>query len=63
MSNKEKTAKAAPTFSKEQIVGFKRYAGRRDLLSVLLQEDRRYTTEQVEKLLADFMKTKSEVKK
>ena len=35
--------KAPPTFSKSHILTFKRYANRRDLLSVLLKDDQRYT--------------------
>lgn len=64
MSNKDKSKKAAvknqePAFGKEQILGFKRYAGRRDLLSALLQEGQQYTTAQVDRLLADFMRNKA----
>ena len=33
----------APAFSKEQLLTFGRYRGRRDLLGVLLEDGRRYT--------------------
>ena len=35
---KPETAKQEPVFSKAAILGFQKYAGRRDLLSVLLEE-------------------------
>lgn len=64
MSNKDKSKKTAakgtePAFGKEQILGFKRYARRRDLLSALLQEGRQYTAAQVDRLLADFLRNKA----
>ena len=39
----------------ELILKSKRFANRRDALSVLLKEDEPYTMEQVEKILDDFM--------
>lgn len=52
--NKPETAKQEPAFSKAAILGFKKYAGRRDLLSVLL-EDKDYTLAEVDRLVRDFM--------
>ena len=49
---------AAPKFTKENILGFEKYQGRRDLLSVLLEADQRYTTEEVDSLIKTFMKGK-----
>lgn len=63
MATKKKTTKGeteAPVtpvvFRKAQILTFQRYAQRRDLLDALLDENVRYTHEQVESLLDDFMK-------
>lgn len=51
-------APAAPVFTKEKLLTFRRYAKRRDLLSVLLKEGRSYTTEEVDSLLETFMTQK-----
>lgn len=48
----------APAFSKEQLLTFGRYRGRRDLLGVLLEDGRRYTYAEVDSLVDDFMKGK-----
>lgn len=45
-----------PVFTKRNLLTFERYAKRRDLLSVLLQDGKEYTTEQVDSLLQDFFK-------
>lgn len=45
-----------PVFTKRNILTFKRYAKRRDLLSVLLKDGEEYTKEQVDSLLQDFFK-------
>lgn len=49
---------ASPVFSKQNILTFGRYAGRRDLLSVLLEEGKMYTIDQVDDLIGQFMKGK-----
>lgn len=49
---------ASPVFSKQNILTFERYAGRRDLLSVLLEEGKMYTIDQVDDLIGQFMKGK-----
>ena len=51
-------AKAVPAFGKDHILTFRRYAGRRDLLSVLLQDGQNYTMEQVDHLIQEFQKRK-----
>lgn len=61
MATRKKTepkTPAAPAFTKEQLLAFSRYRGRRDLLSVLLQDGRRYTYAEVDALVDDFMKGK-----
>lgn len=45
-------------FSKEQLISAKRYAGRRDALTVLLSDDKMYTLSETDKILNDFMKGK-----
>ena len=51
-----KEAKKEIVFTKNTILNSKKYAKRRDLLSVLLKDNQTYTTSQIEKLMADFMK-------
>lgn len=47
-----------PVFTKRNILTFKRYADRRDLLSVLLEDGKEYTHDQIDGLIKDFMKGK-----
>lgn len=47
-----------PKFPKEKILKFKRFADRRDLLSVLLEDGREYTLAQAEAVIRKFMKGK-----
>lgn len=49
---------ATPTFTKEQLVASKRYATRRDLVSVLLEDGKQYTFDEVDKKIEDFKKGK-----
>lgn len=46
----------APAFSKEQLLTFDKYRGRRDLLGVLLKDGQRYTYAEVDALVETFMK-------
>ena len=61
-TRKPTTAEAAPpvsnvpVFTKRNILTFQRYAKRRDLLSVLLEDGKEYTMEQVDSLLQNFFK-------
>jgi len=43
-------------FSKNQILSMNRYRSRRDLLAVLLNEAKSYTTSGVDELISQFMK-------
>lgn len=45
-------------FGKEQLISAKRYAGKRDALTVLLSDDKMYTLSETDKILKDFMKGK-----
>ncbi len=59
MSEKSNEKKAAPAvFSKRQVLTFRRYVGRQDLLSVLLEDDKTYTLAQVDSLVQKFMEGK-----
>lgn len=53
--NETAKAKQELAFSKAAILGFQKYAGRRDLLSVLLEE-KDYTLAEVDRLVDGFMK-------
>lgn len=45
-------------FTKEQILQFKKYETRRDLLKALLLEDKKYSKEEIEEAIKNFMKGK-----
>lgn len=64
MSNKAKTDETAQAvrFSKEQILTFKRFSTRHDLLKVKLDDGQTYTMKQVEAVIRDFMTPKGKVK-
>lgn len=49
---------APVVFPKERVLTFRRYADRRDLLSVLLEDGKEYTHDQIDGLIKDFMKGK-----
>ena len=44
------------SYSKEQILGSKKYINRKDILGVLLTDGEKYTFEKVDSLLEKFMK-------
>lgn len=50
------TMNLAPVFSKAKILTLRRFAKRRDLLSVLLKDGEVYTLSQVEDTIENFMK-------
>lgn len=45
-------------YTKEQLLSSKKYAARRDLLGVLLEDGKAYTEAQVRMAMNDFMKGK-----
>jgi hypothetical protein len=45
-------------FDKQQIIKSRRYQSHRDLLTALLKDDRQYSHEDIEAMIADFMKGK-----
>lgn len=56
-TKKEEVTKSSP-FSKEQILSAAKFANRRDLLSVVLEDGKTYTVEDVQKEIDKFMKGK-----
>lgn len=56
MAKSEKTKEI--TFAKENILKFKQYRNRVDLLTVLLEENKLYTKTDVDALIDNFMKGK-----
>lgn len=43
-------------FTKEKLLTFKRYKNRRDLLTALLDDDKRYTIKEADAAIENFMK-------
>lgn len=61
MVNTKKTAAPLPDesairFGKNKLLTFKRYAGRVDLLTALLEDKREYTLTEADSLIQNFMK-------
>ena len=58
IGNKKTETVKTTTFSKEQLVSSKKYRNQRDLVKVLLVDDRLYSFEEVDILINKFMKGK-----
>ena len=54
----EEKAKKQTEYSKEQLLMSTKYKNRQDLLNVLLEDDKYYSTNTVDKMINDFMKGK-----
>ena len=54
----EEKAKKQTEYSKEQILMSNRYKNRKDLLNVLLEDGKYYSTDAVDKIIEKFMKGK-----
>lgn len=52
----EKIEKNERKFSKIQILESKKYFKRKDIINVILENDREYTLEEVDKLIENFMR-------
>ncbi len=52
----EPTGKPAVRFTKKQLVASDKYAGRRDMLSVLLEDTKTYTSTEVDEIIKKFEK-------
>ena len=55
---KEKKMKQPVKYTKAQILTAKKYRNRRDLLGVLLVDDREYELEEVEQVMSEFLEGK-----
>lgn len=44
------------TYSKDKIVNSKKYANQKDLVNTLLNDDKKYTLDEVDKLIEKFKK-------
>lgn len=53
MADEAKTVSNA-SFTKDQLIESKKYEADKDALSVLLEDDKQYTFDKVDKLLKDF---------
>lgn len=51
-------AEAKPTFTKREFVKSNRFAKHRDIINVLLEDDKKYTIEEVETTISDFFSPK-----
>lgn len=58
LTGKKMKKAEAVEFSKEQILSAKKYKHNRDVVSVVLEDERRYGLEEVDKLIEKFMKGK-----
>lgn len=58
IGSKKAEAAKTTTFSKEQLAACKRYRNQKDLVNVLLTDDRLYSFEEVDSLINKFMKGK-----
>ena len=57
-TEKEETQKQPAKYPKAQILAAKKYRNRRDLLGVLLVDDREYELEEVEQVMSEFLEGK-----
>ena len=53
-TKKEDEAKEKPVFTKESLLNSKKYMFQKDLLNILLDEDKEYTLEEVDKKINEF---------
>lgn len=55
-AEKKVDLKVENKFSKEQLIGAKRYIESVDILNVVLEDDKLYSFNDVDKLVSDFLK-------
>lgn len=55
-TTKTEAAAAAATYTVGQLAASKRYANRRDLIRALLDSGKRYTLDEVDRLIESYMK-------
>ena len=55
MAKNNKPEELMVSFTKEQIVNSKKFAKSRDILLSLLDDDKRYTIAEIDKMIEDFL--------
>lgn len=55
---KDTETTAVPRFTKAQLTASDKYAGRKDLIGALLDDDTEYTVEQADELIEKYLKGK-----
>ena len=55
-TEKSKVVETVVSYTKEQIYKAKRYMNQKDIITVTLKDDERYTFEQVDMLIDQFLK-------
>lgn len=56
----EEVSAADTTFSKSQFIESKKYGHRKDILQTLLEEDKQYTSKEVDELVEKYLNRKVE---
>lgn len=51
----DENVRITPQFTKEQLINSERYAAKKDLICALLEENKTYTTESVDKAIEKFL--------
>lgn len=55
-TNKKATGKSVEQFDKQQLVKSQKYLDKQDILTVLLEENKKYSFDEVDKIIEKFMK-------
>lgn len=55
MAVKKENKASDDVFSKEQILGSKKFANRKDILNVLLKDDETYSIDDIENIIKEFL--------
>lgn len=58
MGVKKETSSTAERYTKVQLAGANRYRNRRDILTVVLEDDKKYSVEEAEEAINRFLKGK-----
>lgn len=58
VTKSKEVIEAVGTFSKEQLLGSKRYSDQKDIINVLLTNEKDYSFEEVDQAIDKFMKGK-----
>lgn len=58
MGKDKKEVKEIDVFSKEQLISSKKFMNNKDVLSALLEDDKKYSESEVNEIIENFMKGK-----